>query len=167
MSMRSSSTESVEAVASLIQTTFEKLLEILKSDEFLDTEEIDTIVKNNHKYYTRFEDWLKSKSTLDATSSTQIMEDTLSFMDLGVVPSKSLTPSVITSSSCSTSSSRSTVKRREAYLKMKLLELEAAYEEERAPEEAKRAQEDVEHKRRKTKRKLDLAALEFKRVHDN
>ena len=96
MSMRSSSTESVEAVASLIQTTFEKLLEILKSDEFLDTEEIDTIVKNNHKYYTRFEDWLKSKSTLDATSSTQIMEETLSFMDLGVVPSKSLTSSVIT-----------------------------------------------------------------------
>ena len=45
---------------------------------------------------------------------------------------------------------------------MKLLELEAAHEEERAQAEAKRAQEDVERKRRETKRKLDLAALEFK-----
>ena len=45
---------------------------------------------------------------------------------------------------------------------MKVLELEAAHEEERAYEEAKRAQEDVERKWCETKRKLDLAALEFK-----
>ena len=162
MSMRSTSSESVEAVASLIQTTLEKLLEILKSDKILDSEEIDAVIKNNHEFNARFKDWLKSKSTSDATSSTKVVEDTLSFLDLDVAPSKSLTSSVITSSSRFTSSSRSTVKRREAYAKMKLLELEAAHEEERALEEAKRAKEDFERKRRETKRKLDLAALEFK-----
>ena len=115
-------------------------------------------------------------TTSDAASSTKVVEDTLSFLDLGVAPSKSLTPSVITGNSRSLSSSRSTVKRREAYAKMKLLELKAAHEEERAQEEAKRAQEEAKHaqeeakraqedaecKRRETKCKLNLAALEFK-----
>ena len=105
MSMRSTSSESVEAVASLIQTTLEKLLEILKSDKNLDSEEIDAVIKNNHEFDARFKDWLKSKSTSDVTSSTKVVDDTLSFSDLDVAPSKSLTSSVITSSSRSTSSS--------------------------------------------------------------
>ena len=106
MSMRSTSSESVEAVASLIQTTLEKLLEIIKSDKILDFEEINAVIKNNHEFNTRFKDWLKSRSTSDATSSTKVVEDTISFLDLDVAPSKSLTPSVITSCSRSTSSSR-------------------------------------------------------------
>ena len=76
MSMRSTSPESVEAVASLIQTSFEKILEILKSDKFLDTEEIDAVVKNNLEFNARFKNWLKFKSTSDATTSTMVMEDT-------------------------------------------------------------------------------------------
>ena len=90
-----------------------------------------------------------------------VVEETF-YGNLGLAFSKSFTPIVITTGSRSTVSSRSTVERREAYPKMKLLELEAAHEKERAQEECKRAHKDVKRKRHETGRKLDLAALEFK-----
>ena len=45
MSMRSTSSESVEAVASLIQTTLEKLLEILKSDKIWIPKKLTLLLK--------------------------------------------------------------------------------------------------------------------------
>ena len=114
----------------------------------MNNEEIDAALKHNHEFNARFQDWLKSNSTVDATSSTKVVEDTLSFQNLGVAFSKSLNPSVITISSHSTSSLQSTIKRREAYAKMKLLQSEAA-------------QEDDKRKRREMRRKLDLTALEL------
>ena len=94
-------------------------------------------------------------SLLQTQLAVQRYWKTLSSRDLDMAFSKSLTPSVTATGSRSTFCSRSTIKQREAYAIMKLLELRAAREE-------KRAQEDVEHKRRETRRKLDLVALKLK-----
>ena len=56
---RSSLSKSIDAVSSLIQTTFEKCLAIRKSDEYLDNQEIDAVVKNNHEFNACFNDWPK------------------------------------------------------------------------------------------------------------
>ena len=62
---------------------------------------------------------------------------------------------VISNTSSSSASSRSTIRQQEAFAKLKLAELEAVQAEERAVENA-------EQIKREARRKLEIAALEFK-----
>ena len=138
MSLRSTNRDQLEEISKLIENLYAEVISKLNEEECVDVKKIQAVTKNYSEFNARISDWLNTLSSLPVCDNPE-----------------DAAPTVISNTSSSSASSRSTIRQREAFAKLKLAELEAAQAEERAVENAERA-------KREARRKLEIAALEFK-----
>ena len=128
----------LEEISKLIENLYAQVISKLNEEECVDVKKIKAVTKNYSEFNARISDWLNTLSSLPVCDNP-----------------KDAAPTVISNTSSFSASSRSTIRQRETFAKLKLAELEAAQAEERAVENAERA-------KREARRKLEIAALEFK-----
>ena len=125
MALRSSNVESVQELCADIEVNFSKLMGLMKTIG-ADQNHIDQICKDNSDFDARAKDYMLK--TADFCSKTNLNQ------------SKHI--SSVNNLSCSTGKSASSVKKQEAFVKLRLAELEAYHASERAKEERHRAEEE-------------------------
>ena len=138
MSLRSTNRDQLEEISKLIENLYAQVISKLNEEECVDVKKIEAVTKNYSEFHARISDWLNTLSSLPVCDNPE-----------------DAAPTVISNTSSSSASSRSTIRQREAFAKLKLAELEAVQAEERAMENAERV-------KREARRKLEIAALEFK-----
>ena len=151
MALRSSNVESVQELCADIEVNFSKPMGLMKTIG-ADQNRIDQMCKDNLDFDARAKDYMLK--TADFCSKTNLNQ------------SKRM-PSV-NNLSCSSGKSASSVKKQEAFVKLKLVELEAKHASERAKgerqcaeEEQQLAKEERNRLQREMQRKIELATAEL------
>ena len=149
MSLRSPKTDELDKISGLINQTFEKLLEAMALAS-LGSEAIVALTNNKQEFDARKSEWL---SKLALTHEPPYSSELPPLQPARSI-SKSNATSVSFSSKRSSASSKISFKLLQAKAKLRIAQLEAQHEEERAKEEQLL-------KRRETQRKIALAKTEL------
>ena len=145
MSLRSPKTDELDKISGVINQTFENLLEAMALAS-LGSEAIVALTNNKQEFDAHKSEWLsKLALTHEPTHSSELPP-----LQLAKSISKSNATSVSLSSKRSSASSKISFKLLQAKAKLRIAQLEAQHEEERAKE-----------KRRETQRKIALAETEL------
>ena len=115
MALRSSNVESVQELCAYIEVNFSKLMGLMKTIS-ADQNRIDEMCKNNSVFDARAKDYMLK--TADFCSKTNL--------------NQSKRMSSVNNLSCSSEKSASSVKKQEAFVKLRLAELEAKHASKRA-----------------------------------
>ena len=149
MSLRSPKTDELDKISGVINQTFEKLLEAMALAS-LGSEAIVALTNSKQEFDARKSEWLsKLALTHEPPHSSELPP-----LQLAKSISKSSATSVSLSSKRSSASSKISFKLLQAKAKLRIAQLEAQHEEERAKEEQLL-------KRRETQRKIALAETEL------